>query len=138
MSKMSVYFVHGMSSVIDVEADSVEEAIAKATALTNFRPCHQCNDSFEPDGEMEVQYVYGPDGNVVLDADAEELVARRTAAGTAAARVRTYLAELDRRIKSGANTNPELIQSFGLDGDAARLLVSDLRSLLAAAEGGSR
>lgn len=131
---MSVYFVHGMSSVVDIEADSVEEAIAEASALADFQPCHQCNDSFEPDGDMEVLYVYGPDGKAVFDADAEALAARRAIADPAASRVRAYLAQLDRRTESGGNTDPELVHSFGLDGDTARLLVSDLRALLAATE----
>jgi hypothetical protein len=117
-----------------IEAGMVEEAIEKAGALADFQPCHQCNDSFEPDDEMEVLYVYGPDCKVVFDADAEELAARRTAAGASTARVRAYLAELHRRVEDGGNTDLELIQSFGLDGDPARLLVSDLRTLLEAAE----
>ncbi|MBP2323299.1 hypothetical protein JOF56_003684 [Kibdelosporangium banguiense] len=49
-----------------------------------------------------------------------------------AERVGAYLDELDRRVANGGNTDPERIHSFGLDGDAARLLVSDLHALLAA------
>jgi hypothetical protein len=33
---MGVYFVQGMSNVVHVEADTVEEAIEKASALADF------------------------------------------------------------------------------------------------------
>jgi hypothetical protein len=119
MTKMKVYLLHGMSSVIDVEADSVDEAIEKAYGIADFQPCHQCNNSFEPDGEAEVVVVYGPDGETVWDKDEAPAQARRTAAD-AARRVGRYLDELEK-------------QPITLDADASEALLADLRALVDAA-----
>ncbi|MBB4689806.1 hypothetical protein [Amycolatopsis jiangsuensis] len=60
---MKVYFSQGFSQVVDVAAESVGEAIEKASVEVYFGLCHECGHKMSEDGEAEALYVFDDNNN---------------------------------------------------------------------------
>jgi hypothetical protein len=65
--KYSVTLLYDVSETVEVEADSVDEAIDLAYGNANASLCHQCANELDF-GEAYDEIVYDEAGNVVKDA----------------------------------------------------------------------
>lgn len=64
---MKVYLVQSFSTVVDVDAATIEEAIERAPEIADFTLCHECNGRLEQDGEATAMVVYDDHDTVIWD-----------------------------------------------------------------------